>query len=82
MLQRTEQTLEKFCVAMMNADLHKNNICPANHGVEYWGKAIFAIDGDPVERFDLEREGQERYDNGEDYVLYSSTYNSYILAPY
>lgn len=81
MLQRTEQTLEKFCIAAMNADLHKNNCCPANHDVAYDGKAMFYIDGDPVERFDLEREGQERYKNGEDYVLYSTMYNSYILAP-
>lgn len=82
MLQRTEQTLEKFCIAAMCSEMHKNNVCPANHNVAYDGDAMFYIDGEPFERFDLEREGQERYENGDDYVLYSSLWNTYVFAPY
>jgi len=82
MFEKTTQTLEKFCIAAMNAELHKNNRCPANHDVAYEGNATFYVDGEPVTRFDLEREGLERFEDGKSYVIYSSTYNSYVFAPY
>lgn len=80
MLMRTDQTLEKFCIALFNSEhLDRWNMCPGNHDVAYEGDGIFYLDGEPVERADLAQQAEERFNAGEA-VLYSSTYNSYVLS--
>lgn len=82
MLQDTEQTKEKMCIAFFNRYLHANNICPANHDVEVWGDGIFGMDGEEVVNYAVYNKAVECWEAGDDVVLYSSTYNSYVMAPF
>ena len=75
----SNQTKHEFCVALLNARLHKNSICPANHTVSY-SYGWFQIDDqapfqDPELTAEAERVMKERRQR----VGYWQEGNCYIL---
>lgn len=79
MLQETNQTKEKMHIAVFNAWLHRGSICPANHHVEY-GYGWYYLDGNPERNTKVTRLANELWESGA-VVLYSSTWNTYVLHP-
>jgi hypothetical protein len=75
----SDQGKHEFCVAVLNARLHKNSICPANHDVSY-GHGWFQIDdNDPFQDPELTAEAERVMKEGHKMVGYWQEGNCYIL---
>jgi len=79
MLKETEPTTRKYRIAAYNARLHKRQICPANHNIEY-AYGWYYVDGEPRRAPDVTRRAKELEDNPEVRVFYNSTWNTYTLS--
>ena len=78
MVRAANQTKREFCIAIMNRELHANNICPGNHEVHY-SHSWFYFDGSPEQRPDLTAEVDRIMEAGYHYVGYSRVWNTYVL---
>jgi len=79
MLKETEPTTRKYRIAAYNARLHKRQICPANHNVEY-ANGWYYVDGEPRQAVDVTRRSNELRENPDVSVFYNDTWNTYVLS--
>ena len=75
----SERIKANFCVALLNRELHRNNICPGNHSVGYNHGWFTIDDGRPFRRPELTREADELLKRGT-IVYFSPIWNTYVLV--
>lgn len=89
MVKAKDQTKRTMAIALFNRDLHKNNICPGNHEVDY-NRGWFYFDSGKADRHGKEvgyrtqdkkltAEADEKLKEGYE-VLYSPVWNTYVLG--
>lgn len=79
MLKQTEQTSRKYRIAAFNQRLHQNQICPANHEVQY-GNGWYYLDGEPRQRPEITRRAKELEEDPNKMVFFNETFNTYTLS--
>jgi hypothetical protein len=80
MLQDTTQDPWKYRVAAFNARLNQNEVCPANHTVNYHNSWYY-LDGEPRQAPDITAKAKEYESDPTVEVRFNTTYNSYVLVP-
>ena len=78
MLKSTTQESWKYRVAAFNKRLHRNQICPANHTVEY-ANGWYYYDGEPQQRPEITRRAKELEGNPNVEVRYNQGWNTYVF---
>ena len=73
-----DQTKREYCIALFNQELHKNNICPGNHTVDY-SYGWYYYDGIPRQRKDLTDEAVRLMKAKTHVILYCGDFNTYVL---
>lgn len=79
MLVKAEQNKREYCIAVMNRLMHKNNICPGNHDVDYRNGWFYCDDQSPEQRPELTEQAEQEMNNPEFIVAYSSVWNTYVI---
>jgi hypothetical protein len=74
-----DQTKNEFCCAVLNARLHKNSICPANHTVSYHRGWFQIDDNPPFQDPELTAQAEQVMEQGREIVGYWPGGNCYIL---
>ena len=75
----SEQSKENMCIALLNRELHADNVCPGNHEVSY-NRGWYQIDDNPpFHRPDITREADRLLSAGVT-IYYSPVWNTYVLA--
>lgn len=79
LVKARDQEKNEFCVALYNRELDKNNMCPANHEVEYQN-GWFYLDGKNVgHRPELTAEADQLLESSAT-VWYWQEGNTFVLG--